>query len=59
MFRFDDCVEGGLSYIVDTYPVLQEMRKKHPKQFEVLTRVPYITHREHDEIENLYDLRKY
>ena len=51
--RFDECVEGGESIIVDTYPVLQELRQKHPKQFEVLTRVPYITHRQHNDIESL------
>ena len=27
------------------------LRKKRPKQFEVLTRVPYINHRTHDDIE--------
>ena len=49
--RFDECVEGGESIVVDTYPVIEELREKYPKQFEVLTRVPYITHRQHDDIE--------
>ena len=50
--RFDNCVEGGESIIVDTYPVIKQLRKEHPKQFEVLTRVPYIVHRTHDDIES-------
>ena len=54
MFRFDECVEGGESILVDSYPVLEELRKKHPKQFDVLTRVPYTVHRVHDSLENLY-----
>ena len=54
MFRFDECVEGGESILVDSYPVLEELRQKHPKQFEVLTRLPYTVHRVHDSLDNLY-----
>ena len=50
--RFDYCVEGGESVLVDTYPVVEELRRKHPKQFEVLTRVPYFTHRSYGETLN-------
>ena len=39
-FRFDECVEGGESILLDTYPVVEEMRRKYPKQFDTLTRVP-------------------
>ena len=39
-FRFDECIEGGESILLDAYPVVEEMRKTHPKQFEILTRVP-------------------
>ena len=49
-YRFDDCVEGGESNIVDAYPVLKQFRKEYPKQFEVLTRVPYITKRPQDDM---------
>ena len=38
--RFDDCVEGGESLILDAFPVLEELREKHPEQFEILTTVP-------------------
>lgn len=38
--RFDECVEGGESVLVDAYPVVEEIRQKHPKQFNTLTRVP-------------------
>ena len=47
--RFD---EGGESVLVDTYPVVEELRRKHPKQFEVLTHVPYFTHRSYGETLN-------
>ena len=50
--RFDDCVEGGESIVVDTYPVIKQLRSEYPKHFDVLTRVPYTTHRTHDDIEN-------
>lgn len=38
--RFDECVEGGESVMLDTLPVLNEMRSKHPKLFQTLTQVP-------------------
>ena len=38
--RFDECVEGGMSVVLDAYPVVEEMRRKHSKQFDTLTRVP-------------------
>ena len=37
--RFDKCVEGGESILLDTYPIVEELRRKHPKQFDTLTRV--------------------
>ncbi len=45
-------MEGGESIIVDAYPVIENLRKEYPKQFEVLTRVPYINHRTHDDIDS-------
>ena len=58
VFRFDDCIEGGESTFLDAYPVVEELRRKHPKHFEVLTRVPYINHRIHDSLDGLYVIRK-
>ena len=49
--RFDDCVEGGESIIIDTYPIIEEFRIKHPKQFDVLTRVPYTPKIEHHSLD--------
>ena len=40
MFRFDKCVEGGESILLDAYAVVEEMRRKHPKQFDTLTKIP-------------------
>ena len=42
IFRFDECVEGGESILLDAYPVVEEMRRKHPKQFDTLTKIPAI-----------------
>ena len=53
LLRFDDCVEGGESVVVDTYPVLEEMRKKHPNEFNTLTRVPYTTFKQKDYIDDV------
>ena len=38
--RFDECVEGGESLLLDSYPVLEELRRTHPTQFDTLARVP-------------------
>ena len=38
--RFDPCVNGGESILLDTYPVLEELRQKHPEHFATLARVP-------------------
>ena len=37
--RNDDCVEGGLSMVLDSFPVLEELRTKHPEYFATLTKV--------------------
>ena len=39
--RFDDCVEGGETVVVDLYSVACDMREKYPHHFDVLTRVPF------------------
>ena len=39
-FRFDECIEGGETLVLDTFPVLEELREKHPKQFEILSTIP-------------------
>ncbi len=51
--RYDDCVQGGESTLVDIYPVIEEFRRKHPKHFEVLSRVPYIAINEHHSLDAL------
>ena len=38
--RFDECVDGGDSILLDGFAVVEEMRKVYPKQFDTLTRVP-------------------
>lgn len=38
--RFDDCVQGGESILLDTYPILEKMKQQYPKQFNTLTRIP-------------------
>jgi gamma-butyrobetaine dioxygenase len=43
----NDVVEGGDSILLDAYPVVLEMRDKYPKQFDVLTKVPFTSERVH------------
>ena len=38
--RFEGNVEGGETLVLDTLPVLEELRQKYPKQFEILCTVP-------------------
>ena len=38
---------GGESLLVDSYPVLEELRAKHPEEFYTLTRVPTTFQRVH------------
>ena len=45
--RFDSCVEGGESILLDAFPVVEELRAKHPEPFDVLTRVPATIQRIH------------
>ena len=45
--RFDECVTGGESILLDAYPVVEEFRRTHPKHFDTLTRIPvrlFISH---------------
>jgi gamma-butyrobetaine dioxygenase len=39
-YRNDPVIEGGLSTLVDGLAVANEMRETHPKQFDILTKVP-------------------
>lgn len=39
-YRNDTCVKGGESTLLDSFPVLEEMRECHPKHFATLTKVP-------------------
>ena len=45
MYRND--VIGGESRLLDTFPVLEEMRIKYPEEFHTLTRVPATFQRMH------------
>lgn len=38
--RFDDCIVGGDSLIIDAFDVANEFRKTHPAHFETLTNIP-------------------
>ena len=38
--RFDECVEGGETILLDSYPVLEELRTSYPKHFDTLSSVP-------------------
>ena len=49
--RFDDCVEGGESYLVDVYDVAQRLKSEHPHHFKTLTEVPYTAQRVHHTLE--------
>ena len=51
--RFDDCVEGGESSVVDAYPLIEELRQKYPRYFDILSRVPYTALNEHDSLDGL------
>ena len=51
--RFDDCVKGGESSVVDAYPLIEELRQMHPRYFDILSRVPYTAHYEHDSLDGL------
>ena len=51
--RFDDCVKGGESSVVDAYPLIEELRQMYPRYFDILSRVPYTAHIEHDSLDGL------
>ncbi|ELT94056.1 hypothetical protein CAPTEDRAFT_227933 [Capitella teleta] len=38
--KFDDCVEGGDSLLVDAWHVAEQLKTSHPEHFETLARVP-------------------
>ena len=38
--RFDECVEGGESIVVDALAVVEKLRVTHPHHFSTLVRVP-------------------
>ena len=40
LHRFDPCVNGGESILLDAYPIMEELRQKHPEHFATLARVP-------------------
>lgn len=48
LFRYDECVKGGDSILVDGLAVLERLRHTHPQHFSTLARVPTNYHRVHD-----------
>ena len=40
LYRNDDSIEGGLSMVLDSRPILEELKAEHPQHFATLTRVP-------------------
>ena len=38
--RFKGNVEGGETLVADVVPVLEELREKYPKQFDILCTLP-------------------
>ena len=38
--RFDECVEGGESIVVDLLAVMERLRVTHPHHFATLVRIP-------------------
>jgi gamma-butyrobetaine dioxygenase len=51
-YRNDRVVEGGLSILVDGLAVANDMRETHPKQFDVLTKIPATFKKIHYERDN-------
>ena len=39
-WRFDDCVTGGESVLLDSLPVLEELKRKYPTYFDTLVSIP-------------------
>ena len=59
LHRFDPCVNGGESILLDAYPVLEELRQKHPEHFATLARVPATFQKIHYERYILLVLRRH
>ena len=38
--RFDDCVSGGESTLLDAFQVAQQFRVTHPVEFQSLVKIP-------------------
>ena len=43
--RFDSCVEGGESVMLDFLPVIEELKTQYPEHFDTFLRVPATFHR--------------
>ncbi|EDV20273.1 uncharacterized protein TRIADDRAFT_61285 [Trichoplax adhaerens] len=50
--RFDECVTGGESRILDSFLIAEEFRRDFPEDFEILTRIPVAFQRVHLENDN-------
>jgi gamma-butyrobetaine dioxygenase len=51
--KFDECVDGGLTMLVDAYNELNILRRDHPQHFKALASIPYSMHRIHDNTSEL------
>ncbi|XP_003385459.1 PREDICTED: uncharacterized protein LOC100633127 [Amphimedon queenslandica] len=49
--KFDDCVTGGETVLVDLYDTAQKLRSEYPHHFKTLTEVPYSIQRIHETLE--------
>ncbi|XP_019850396.1 PREDICTED: uncharacterized protein LOC105312230 [Amphimedon queenslandica] len=49
--RFDNCVSGGETLLVDLYNTAQKLRSKYPHHFKALSEIPYSVQRIHETLE--------
>lgn len=50
--KFDDCVSGGESVLLDSLPVLEELKRKYPVHFDSLVSIPATFQKIHYERQN-------
>ncbi|KAL5463316.1 hypothetical protein EMCRGX_G032208 [Ephydatia muelleri] len=50
--KFDDCVTGGESVLLDSLPVLEELKRKYPTYFDTLVSIPATFQKIHYERQN-------
>ena len=40
LYRNDHCVEGGVTILLDSHPICEELKIKHPQHYATLIRIP-------------------